>query len=225
MDGINIAKRWQEALINQEDYMREMINKVCQEVLEGEFEKFIGAQAYERTDTRKGYRNGRYTRQLKTRVGSLLLEVCRDREGEFQPELFDRYQRSEKALMLSIAEMYIAGVGTRKVNQVMEELCGISISKSQVSNLVRQLDSEVQEWRERALIIPYRYLVIDARYEKVRENGCVVSKAFIVVLGITYDGVREVIGCWVVNSESYEAWDDCFRRLKERGLKGIEYVV
>ncbi len=225
MDGTKIEKRWQEALINQEGFMCEMINKVCQEALESEFDKFIGAQAYERSDARKGYRNGHYTRQLKTRVGTLTLEVCRDREGEFHPELFNRYQRSEKALVLGIAEMYISGVSTRKVNQVMEELCGTAISKSQVSNLVRQLDHELQEWRERLLTVSYRYVVIDARYEKVRENGCVISKAFVVVLGITYEGIREVIGCWVVNSESYEAWDDCFRRLKERGLNGVEYVV
>ncbi len=225
MDGTKRTKRWQEALINQDDFMREMINKICQEVLEADFDKFIGAQAYERTDSRKGYRNGHYTRQLSTRVGALTLAVCRDREGEFQPELFDRYQRSEKALMLVIAEMYFTGVSTRKVNHIMQELSGISISKSQVSRLVCQLDHDLQEWRERPLNISYRYLVIDARYEKVRENGSVISKAVVVVIGITHEGIREVIGCWVVNSESYEAWDDCFKGLKERGLTGVEYVV
>lgn len=121
--------------------------------------------------------------------------------------------------------MYVNGVSTRKVNGIMEELCGFSISKSQVSELTCKLDFELKKWRERDLTIKYSYLIFDARYEKIRENGSVVSKAFVVAIGITHAGIREIIGCWMINSESNEAWDRCLKSLKERGLTGVEYVV
>ena len=225
MDRSKIAEEWQGALINQTDFFKNALQEFIQQALQSEFRNFIGADDYQRTSERKGSRNGAYERQLKTRVGTLTLKVCRDRDGEFRTELFDRYQRSEKALVLGIMEMYLWGVSTRNVEDVMEALCGFGVSKSQVSNLAVQLDEKLEPWRKRALTENYIYLIFDARYEKVRENGRVVSKAFVVAVGITKEGRREIIGCWVTNSESYEAWEGCLRELKDRGLEGVKYVV
>ncbi len=231
MDYNNNDKLLQEALteheglINQDDYLPQILQKVLQEAIRREFASFIGADEYERTGSRVGYRNGSYTRHLRTRVGTLELNICRDRAGKFQPSLFERYQRSEKALILTIVEMYFKGVSTRKVTTILEQLCGLSISKSQVSRLVCQLDNLLKEWRERPLITPYMYLLFDARYEKVRINGRVVSRAVVVGIGITKEGYREIIGCWVINSESFESWNSCFKSLRDRGLTGVEYVV
>lgn len=226
MDRIKVAQDWQEALVNQEGFIKDMVQKCLQQAMGEAFNKFINAGPYERSEARNGQRNGHYERQLQTRVGNLTLQVCRDRAGEFSPEIFERYQRSEQALVLTLAQMYISGISTRKVNKIMYELCGSGISKSQVSVLVKQLDEQLSVWRNRRLDPQvFKYLMVDARYEKVRENRHVVSKAFVTVVGITDDGIREVIGFWVVNSESTEAWDACFQELKDRGLHGVEYVV
>lgn len=225
MDRTKISEEWQAALIDQPDFLKKALEVFVQNTLDSEFRRFISADEYQRVQERKGYRNGNYERQLKTRVGTLMLKVCRDRDGEFRTELFDRYQRSEKALVLGIIEMYLWGVSTRNVEQIMEPLCGFGVSKSQVSTLTVKLDTELETWRKRILNEQYIYLVFDARYEKVRENGRVISKAFTICIGITIEGKREVLGCWITNSESYEAWDSCLKELKERGLKGVEFVV
>ena len=143
--------------------------------------------------------------------------MCRDRDGEFKTELFERCQRSEKALVLGIIEMYLWGVSTRNIEEIMEPLCGFSVSKSQVSELAGRLDRGLNIWRTRPLTDEYMYLMFDARYEKVRENGRVISKGFVAAAGITADGEREILGTWMINSESYEAWDGCLRELKDRG--------
>lgn len=226
MKDIKTEKLWQEALIDQKGFMLQTMQIIFENAIKNEFNNFIGAQEYERTNERKGVRNGTYERNLNTRIGTMTLKVCRDRDGEFKPELFDRYQRSEKALLLSITEMYISGVSTRKVSKIVEELCGISISKSQVSELAKKLDEEIDKWRKRSLESEqFMYAIFDARYEKIRENGRVISKAFVVAIGITVTGRREIIGTWVINSESYDAWNDCLKELKNRGLKNISYVV
>ena len=202
-----------------------MVQSAIQKALDVQFTEFIGADLYERTEERRAVRNGSYQRQLKTRVGSIELNVCRDRAGEFKTDLFDRYQRSEKALVMSLLEMYLWGVSTRNVEEITESLCGFSVSKSQVSDIAKSLDEELEQWRNRELLEPYQYLVFDARYEKVREAGRVVSKAVAVAVGITEDGKREVLGTWVINSESFEQWDDCLEQLIKRGLRGVNYVV
>jgi putative transposase len=225
MNRNNIANDWQEALINKPDFLKQALQAFVQKAIEEEFRKFIGADEGQRTEERTGYRNGTYPRQLKTRVGSLSLNVCRDRDGEFKTELFERYQRSEKALVLGIIEMYLWGVSTRNVEEIMEPLCGFSVSKSQVSELAGRLDHDLNIWRTRPLTDEYMYLMFDARYEKVRENGRVVSKGFVVAVGITVSGEREILGTWMINSESYEAWDSCLRELKDRGLNGVKYIV
>lgn len=185
----------------------------------------MGVEKYERNEARSGYRNGSYRRGLTTRVGRIELEICRDREGMFQPQIFERYQRSEKALFLGIAEMYFQGVSTRKVTEVFEELCGVSISKSQVSVLAKELDEKLNAWRRRALEQPYRYVIVDARVQKVRENGRVVSTASLIAVGVTAEGYREVIGCTVADSESEESWAEFFKDLKRRGLQGVQLIV
>jgi len=160
-----------------------------------------------------------------TRVGRLELMVSKDREGRFQTELFEKYQRSEKALLAAIAEMYVMGVSTWKVKKITEELCGLEISRSQVSGLVKQLDEEVRGWRMRPLQSRYPYLVVDARYEKIRRDGAVIPQGVLIMVGVDDEGFREVPGVWCADLESEAMWSQVFRELKERGLAGVSYVV
>ncbi|MGH9486452.1 MAG: IS256 family transposase [Terriglobales bacterium] len=222
--GIEIVGGWQEA-VGGEDFLRELVQRTVQQVLEAEMTSFLGAESYQRNGERRGWRNGYKPRTLKTRVGELELMVPKDRDGEFQTELFDRYQRSEKALVLAMLQMYVEGVSTRKVSAITEALCGLEVSKSQVSALSQKLDAEVAEWRQRPLTEAYPYLVIDARYEKVRRGGAVVSQGVLVAVGISASGYREVLGCWVAESESEASWGAVFAELKQRGLSGVRYVV
>lgn len=220
-----MTQQWQEALVDQPDFLKTIIQSAIQTALNTQFEEFIGASHYERSPERRSVRNGSYSRQLKTRVGSIDLNVCRDRDGEFKTDLFDRYQRSEKALVLSLLEMYLWGVSTRNVEEITESLCGFGVSKSYVSDLTKTLDDDLDQWRSRELSEAYKYLIFDARYEKVREAGRVISKALAVVIGITDDGKREILGSWIINSESFNEWDDCIKELIDRGLHGVTYVV
>jgi putative transposase len=167
----------QEILLDDADFLREIVQRVLQEVLEAQMTEHIGAAPYERTAARKGHRNGHKPRALRTRVGTLKLLVPQDREGTFSTKLFARYQRSEKALVLALMQMYLEGVSTRKVKDVTEQLCGTSFSKSLVSSLAARLDAELAAWRERPLEAEgYPYLFVDARYEKVRVDHKVVSQ-------------------------------------------------
>jgi transposase-like protein len=171
-----ILHGWQDG-VGGEDFLRSMVERVAQQVLEAEMTSFLGADNYERNAERRGWRNGYKPRTLKTRVGELELMVPKDRDGEFQTELFERYQRSEKALVLAMLQMYIEGVSTRKVRAITEALCGLEVSKSQVSALTSKLDAEIAEWRERPLTEEYPYLIVDARYEKVRRGGAAAAGA------------------------------------------------
>lgn len=208
------------------DPIREMLRSMIQSTLEEELTSFLSADKYDRTEERRGYRNGYKSRVLKTRVGTLELMVPKDREGRFQTELFEKYQRSEKALLLAITEMYIQGVSTRKVKKITEELCGLEISKSQVSSIAKGLDAEIHEWRNRTLgMKKYPYLVMDARYEKIRRNGSVIDQGVLIVVGIDTEGYREALGVWCADLESEATWSGVFRELKGRGLTGVSYVV
>jgi len=222
--GIEIVEGWQDGL-GGEDFLRGLVQRTVEQVLEAEMTSFLGAGSYERTGDRRGWRNGYKPRTLKTRVGELELTVPKDRDGEFQTELFERYQRSEKALVLAMLQMYVEGVSTRKVSAITEALCGLEVSKSQVSALTQKLDAEIAAWRARPLDQEYPYLVIDARYEKVRRGGSVVSQGVLVVVGIGADGYREVLGAWVAESESEASWGAVFAELKQRGLRGVRYLV
>ena len=222
--GIGIVSGWQEGL-GGEDFLRELVQRTVQQVLEAEMTSFLGAESYQRNDVRRGWRNGFKPRTLKTRVGELELMVPKDRDGQFQTELFERYQRSEKAFVAALLQMYIEGVSTRKVTAITEALCGLEVSKSQVSALTQKLDAEVAEWRMRPLSDEYPYLIFDARYEKVRRGGSVVSQGVLVAIGVSAAGYREVLGCWVAESESEASWGAVFSELKQRGLRGVRYVV
>jgi putative transposase len=153
------------------DLLKELVKQVLQESLEAEMEQAIGAGKSERTDSRLGYRRGYYSRTLITRVGKLELRIPQDRSGRFSTQLFERYQRSEKALVSALAEMYVQGVSTRKVKAITEELCGHEFSASAISSIVKNLDEQLAQFAKRQLEEPFPYLILDARYEKVRENG------------------------------------------------------
>lgn len=215
----------QTALIDDRNFLKEATAKFLQSLVEEEFMNHLGVRPYERSQDRQGHRNGYYTRQLKTRVGSIELTIPRDRNGTFSTELFDRYQRSEKALVFALAEMYLQGVSTRKVGDIVEELLGHSLSKSHISDLVKKLDKHLEEWRERPLEGNYAYLQLDAIYLKVREGGRVNSVATFIAVGITKEGFREVIGCHVATSEHKVEWKAFLRNLKIRGLNTPEMVA
>lgn len=225
MDSTNIAHQVQAARINQDDYAAEILQKIIQAALDEKFRAYIQADEYERSQQRTSYRNGYYERDLILRVGTITVRVCRDRDGGFSHTIFDKYQRSEQAFVGVLIEMYVTGISTRKITHVVEELCGTTVSKSLVGKLVASIEPTLKLWRERILKGLYPYLILDARYEKVREHGHVVSKAFVTVVGVTSEGIREIIGTWVIDSESYDAWEGCFKELKERGLCGVDYVV
>ena len=220
-----LVQVWQEAREAGDDPIRALMQVLLQGLMEEEMTAHVGAEPYERTEGRRGHRNGYKPRSLKTRVGTLDLLVPQDREGQFRTELFQRYQRSEKALVLALVQMYLEGVSTRKVKRITEQLCGLEISRSQVSALVVDLQAEIDAWRSRPLAKRYPYLVIDARYEKVRRRPHVVSQAVLVVVGIGEDGRREVLGTYLADSESEATWSDVFKDLKGRGLEGVQYVV
>ncbi len=221
------AEMAQEVLLDDPGFLKEIVERVVQELLETEMTEHIGAAPYERNATRRGQRNGHKPRTLRSRVGTLNLAVPQDREGTFSTRLFSRYQRNEKALCLALMEMYVEGVSTRKVKEVTEELCGTSFSKSLVSSLAGRLDVELHAWRNRRLEAEaYPYLFVDARYEKARVDGRVVSQGVLIVSAVRApDGLREILAVEVADTESEATYQELFRSLKERGLRGVELVV
>ena len=212
-------------LEDDEDRLRVLLQELLQELLEQEMTKALAAAPSERTPDRAGYRAGHYPRSLVTRVGKLELRVPRDREGRFSTELFERYQRSEQALVGALAEMYIQGVSTRKVKAITEELCGHSVSASTISRINKRLDKSLTAFATRELDEPMPYLIVDARYEKVREGGVIRSQAVLIAIGINWDGRRQILGVELANRESRSTWKDFLIRLRERGLHGVEFVV
>jgi putative transposase len=215
-----------KSLIEQDrDFLKEVVRQVLQEALEVEMEEALCAGKGERTATRMGYRSGYYGRTLITRVGKLELRVPQDRQGRFSTRIFERYQRSEKALVSALAEMYVQGVSTRKVKAVTEELCGHEFSASAISAIVKTLDEQLLEFANRPLDEPYPYLILDARYEKVRDAGAIRNRAVLLAIGIGWDGRRQVLGVELANRESASSWQEFLLSLKKRGLKGVELVV
>ena len=216
----------QQILLDDPAFLKEIVERVLQGLLEAEMTEHIGAAPFERTENRKGQRNGYKPRTLRTRVGTLNLAVPQDREGAFSTRLFARYQRNEKALCLALMQMYVEGLSTRKVKEVTEELCGTSFSKSLVSQLASSLDSELEAWRNRRLEAEaYPYLYVDARYEKVRVDGRVVNQGVLLVSAVRDDGMREILEVEVADTESEATYHELFRSLKRRGLSGVELVV
>ena len=190
--------------------------------------EFLGADAYERTEGRRGYANGYKPKSLKTRLGKLDLSVPQVRDVDdghgFYPRSLERGERSERALKLAIAEMYVRGVSTRKVKQITEELCGLDISSSQVSRASKLLDAELESWRCRELG-EVAYVVLDARYEKVRHGGAVVDCAVLVAAGVLPDGKRTILGTSVSLSEAEVHWRAFLESLIARGLRGVRLIT
>lgn len=219
------AREQMLALLQNDDGIRALLQATVQTVLEAEMDEALGASRGERTAERRGYRSGHYRRRLVTRVGTLELRVPQDREGLFSTEVFGRYQRSEKALLLALAEMYVQGVSTRKVKAVTEELCGHSFSASAVSSVTKTLDEELHRFATRPLEEEYPYLILDARYERVREAGVIRSRAVLIAIGIDWEGRRQVLGVELANRESQSSWKDFLIGLKARGLRGVHLAV
>lgn len=215
-----------KSLIQEDrDLMKELVREALQSFLEGEMTEFLGAAPNERSEERSGYRAGFYRRSWITRVGKIELSVPRDRSGQFSTELFERYQRSEKALFSVLAEMYVQGVSTRRVKAVTEELCGHGFSASTVSAINKTLDGALTRFATRRLEETYSYLILDARYEKVREDGVIRSRAVMIAIGITTDGHRHILAVELANRESRSSWKDFLVGLKKRGLSGVTFVV
>jgi transposase-like protein len=188
------------------DFLKRLMHAALQEVLEAEMTDALGAAKGERTAERLGYRSGYYGRPLITRVGKLELRVPQDRAGRFSSELFERYQRSEKALVAALAEMYVQGVSTRKVKAITEELCGHAFSASAISAINKKLDAELRRFARRRLEEATPDLVLDARYEKVREEGVIRSQAVQIAIAVNWEGRRQVLAVELANRESRSSW-------------------
>lgn len=185
---------------------------------------YLGAGPYERSEDRVSYANGFKPKQLDTRLGSLHLQVPQTRDCQFYPQSLEKGMRSERALRLAVAEMYVQGVSTRKVAEITEKLCGLEVTSSQVSRAAAELDASLSAWRERPLGA-YPFVFLDARYEKVRQDSVVVDCAVLIAIGVTQEGKREVLGCSVELSEGEAHWRSFMRGLQARGLHGIQLLV
>jgi transposase-like protein len=215
----------QAFLLNDPGFMQGVVQQFIQNLLDHEMSDYLQAIPYERSAGRRGYRSGHRPRTLKTRAGTLSLDVPTERSGRFRTAVFDRYQRSEQAFVLALQEMYLQGVSTRKVREITEELCATPVSASTVSRLVRQLDEDLTRWRNRRLVEPYPYLIVDARYERVRQNERIESLGVLVIIGVSGKGQRDIIGVTVANTESETSWTEAFRDLNRRGLFGVRLMV
>jgi putative transposase len=212
-------------LQRDEDFLRSAVEGLVHAALEAEMTEAVGAAKSERTERRLGYRSGYYERSLVTRVGTLELRVPQDRAGRFSTELFERYQRSEKALVAALAEMYVQGVSTRKVKVVTEELCGHEFSASSISAINKKLDASLKAFSERRIEEAFPYVILDARYERIREAGVIASQAVLIAVAVDWEGRRQVLAIELANRESRSSWKDFLLALKRRGLSGVEYAV
>jgi putative transposase len=206
------------------DSVPELIRVLINQAMQAERGKYLQAGQYERTEDRKGHANGYKPKTVRTRVGEITFAVPQVREGGFYPSALEKGLRSERALVIALAEMYVQGVSTRKVKAITEELCGVEVSAMQVSRAAAQLDAILQEWRERPLG-EITYLFVDARYEKVREAGQVRDAAVLLATGITPLGERQVLGVSVSLSEHETHWKAFLKGLKDRGLHGVKLVT
>src|SRR6056297_3026656 len=209
----------------KDEAFSKLLEEIFNQVLVAQSDDQIGAAPYERTVGRKAYRNGYRDRQLTTRVGTLTLHVPRHRNGDFSTEIFERYQRSEQALLLAMMQMVVSGVSSRKVEDITYELCGRTFSKSLVSKLCERLDPIVKAFQTRPLEKHYPFLGVDAMYLKVREDSRVRSKGLLVAVAVNQEGHREIIGFQVADTESETSWSEFFSSLKDRGLNDVHLVT
>ena len=189
-----------------------------------ERERYLGAGPYERTEERQSYANGFKPKTVKTRVGALQLSVPQTRDSQFYPQSLEKGIRSERALKAALAEMYVNGVSTRKVANITEKMCGFEVSSEQVSRATRLLDEELHSWRARPLG-SFRYVFLDARYEKVRQGGHVLDAAVLIAVGVDEKGIRHILGTSVKLSEQEVHWRDFLKSLQERGLHGMLLIT
>jgi transposase-like protein len=206
------------------DGLADAVTVLLNSAMVAERSEHLRAAPYERSSARTGYANGYKDKAMKTRLGTLPLKVPQTRDSEFYPQSLERGLRSERALLLAIAEMYVQGVSTRRVKKIVEELCGTEISSTQVSRAAAELDELLQAWRCRDLD-RYPYLVLDARYEKVRQGGQVLDAAVLIACGVDHEGNRDILGCSVSLSEAEVHWRTFLAELKDRGLCGVELIV
>ena len=207
------------------DFLREGVRVLSQALMELEVSEQLGAAKHERTEDRKGYRNGYRTREWDTRVGTVELAVPKVRDGSYYPSLLEPRKRAERALAAVVQEAYVQGVSTRRVDELVKSLGMTGISKSQVSRLCAALDEEVERFRSRPLAGKYPYVWLDATFVKARQNHRVVSQAVVVAIGVNADGTREVLGLDVGPSEDGAFWMGFLRGLVARGLSGVRLVT
>jgi putative transposase len=220
-----LAEVLRKAGVEDADFLREGMRVLAQELMNIELEQHLGAARHERTPERNGYRNGTRERPWDTRVGTIELQVPRVRDGSFFPSLLEPRRRAERALVGVVQEAYVQGVSTRRVDDLVQALGMQGISKSQVSRLCAELDTEVERFRTRKLVGPYPYVWLDGTFVKVRENGRVVSQAIVIAIGVTATGEREVLGLDVGPTESGAFWLAFLRSLVARGLSSVKLVI
>lgn len=210
-----------------DDMLKAMLRTMMQEVMEEEMARHVGAERHERGGGRRGQRNGYKARTLNTRVGRLELEVPQARGIEpYHPQFFARYERSERALLTTCAEMYFMGVSTRKVAKVLEKMGGFELSAATVSKVASELDEQLTAFRERRLDdTPWPYLMVDACYVKVRHHGRIRNRAVLVAAGVNGDGRREILSWRVADVESSDTWGEVFADLRQRGVSGVQWVI
>ena len=226
LNGDVIGELVQEVFADR-DGLKRLLEMLLHATMQAEVSRHVGAEPHQRSVSRTGHRNGLKPRKLKTRVGELELDVPQVRGCDpYHPSMFAKWQRSERALLVACAEMYFQGVSTRNVRHVLEQMCGGEISSATVSRVAQEIDEKLLTFRHRRLdATEYPYMHIDARYEKVRLEGRVVSQAVLVAVGFTSQGKREVLDWRVGDSESEATWGELFRQLKDRGLKGLRLVT
>lgn len=206
------------------DFLPELIRIIFNTAMQAEREQFLGAAPYQRSPERRGQANGFKPKTVKTRVGEVQFDIPQVRKGDFYPSALEKGLRSERALHLTLAEMYLQGVSTRKVNAIIEQLCGSQVSSSQVSRATQALDETLQEWRQHPLSeCPYLYL--DARYEKVRDHGQIRDAAVLIASGVTPDGKRRILGVSVSLGEHEVHWRTFLQSLVKRGLSGVQLII
>jgi len=215
----------QDYLIDQETGLKELLTWFLNQVMLVEALQQTGAEPYERIDCRKAHRNGYKKRSLKTRAGEITLDKPQLRESPFETRIFDKYSRIEKALINAIAESYIQGVSTRKIQDIVCHLGLDQLSPSSVSRISKELDDKVNEFLNRPIEEKIKYLFVDASYFKVRVESRYVNRAFLVVTGIREDGYREILGARIADGEDEQFWHGLFDDLKKRGLTGVELVI
>ena len=229
MAQLNITLNQEEILQllskDHDQAFRELLRSSLNSILMAESTAQLKAEPYERSEERTDSRNGTRERELKTRIGRITLTVPRHRNVPFKTLVFENYSRSEAALIASMAEMVVSGVATRKVSNIMETLCGTTFSKSSVSDVCKDLDEKVEEFRNRPLSGSYPFLTVDATYFKVRVSHRIISRAFMIAYGTNQNGHREILGFGVFDNESKTTWNAFLQSLKDRGLKDLLMIT